>query len=264
MPFQRQVLFVALTALLFFTTAIHAETVKLADCPTEPEVVGKFYNDGRNCVRDRQVMERIIEPGQCPPGYSYSRGYCRKRLHRKVKPKCPDGYDYYGGRKNECHSPCPVGYSKSYGECILRRLSLPPRYMTCPETDEFGNVQHRYKSYCCSHELNNCPKLECNVENAPGKFYYHDGVCRRQSQSIARVTTPQIKVPRVGNYTSGPLPRRCPEGKIPVRSLCQEPCPEGFQTLKGKCELRACTFDTRTDDAVRCPEGVYKVPQAIV
>jgi hypothetical protein len=34
--------------------------------------------------------------------------------------------------------------------------------------------------------------------------------------------------------------------------------------LKGKCELRSCTFNPQTDDAVKCPEGTYKVPQAMI
>jgi hypothetical protein len=56
----------------------------------------------------------------------------------------------------------------------------------------------------------------------------------------------------------------CPEGKILVANVCQEPCPRGYFTFRGKCELGPCTYNTQTDTLVRCPEGTYKVSQSPV
>jgi hypothetical protein len=270
MPYlSRKILFMSLTALLFFfhgeTLFVRGDTVMLAKCPKEPEVVGEFYNDGKRCVRDRSVITRTVENAICPSGYYYKSNFCRKRLHTKVKPDCPSGYQFYGGKRGECHSPCPPGYSGDYGECVLKRTTLPASFMICDETDAEGHIQHRYAAFCCSHELGNCPQTECLVEQAPGKFYYQDGTCQRQAQSISRVTTPQLNL-RLGEdaLPSGQQPRRCPDGLVPVRNICQEPCPEGYAPNKGSCQLYSCTFDTKVDTEVRCPEGIYKVPQSLV
>ncbi|KAG7354316.1 hypothetical protein IV203_003672 [Nitzschia inconspicua] len=268
MPFpSREPLFVSLAALLFFHSNIlfvHGETVILAACPKEPEVVGKFYNDGKQCVRDRSVITRTVEDVMCPSGYAYKANYCRKRFHTKVKPECPTGFQYYGGKRGECHSPCPPGYSRNYGECVLTRQTLTSNYMTCEERDAEGHIQHRYGAFCCSHELGNCPKAECNVEQAPGKFYYENGLCQRQAQSLPRKTSPQLKLRLGQDAPPGQRPRKCPEGLVAVRNVCQEPCPEGFRPNKGSCQLFSCTFDTRVDKEVRCPEGIYKVANSMV
>jgi hypothetical protein len=265
----RKVLIAWLYVLLFFfhgeTLYVHGDTVMLATCPKEPEVVGDFYNDGSRCVRDRRVITRTIEDAVCPSGYNYKANYCRKRFHAKVRPDCPIGYQFYGGKRAECHSPCPPEYSNNYGECVLKRTTLPSTFMTCNETDAEGHVQHRYGAFCCSHQLGNCPKTECIVGQAPGKFYYQDGLCQRQAQSIPRKTTPQLKL-RLGEDAPPPdqQPRRCPDGLIAVRNICQEPCPQGYLPNKGSCQLYSCTFNTKLDTEVRCPEGVYKVPQSLV
>ena len=262
----RNLLRLSLTTLLFLS--VHAETVQLASCPEEPDVVGKFYNNGETCVRDRIALTREVKPVECPHDYTYTSGWCRKRYKRKLKPTCPKDYQMFLGAKGECHSPCPPNYSKSYGQCTLRRASLSPKYMTCNATSPEGHEQHRNGAYCCSHELGNCPKPECKVgTGVPGKFYYADGVCTRQAESLPRVTLPKLKS-RLGQpidpNTHRPKQPPCPEGMTPIRQGCQEPCPAGFATLKGRCELRSCTFDTKTDVVVKCPEATYKLPQAIL
>lgn len=275
-PRQRS-LFISLTAILFFHSNsscsplfVLGDTVTLATCPKEPEVEGTFYNDGKRCVRDRQVITRTVEPATCPPGYHYKTGYCRKRFHAKVKPQCPSsGHQFFGGKRGgECHSPCPPEYTKTYGECVLKRQTLTPNYMTCDEKDADGHVQHRYGAFCCSHELGNCPKTECNVEQAPGKFYYEEGLCQRQAQSLPRKTSPQLKLRTTGKDAAAPPGqqrfRKCPEGLMAVRNTCQEPCPDGYRPNKGSCQLFSCTFDTRVDKEVRCPEGIYKVSNSMV
>jgi hypothetical protein len=264
----RKTFLVSLTALLMFhgeKLYVYGETVMLARCPKEPDVVGEFYNDGKRCVRDRRVITRSIEDAACTSGYKYNASYCRKRFHTKVRPDCPNGYQFYGGKRGECHSPCPPGYSSNYGECVLKRTTLPPSFMTCDETNADGNVPHRYGAFCCSHELGNCPQTECLVEQAPGKFYYQDGLCQRQAQSLPRKTTPQLIV-RLGedDPPTGQQARRCPDRLVAVRNICQEPCPEGYLPSKGSCQLYSCTFDTQLDSEVRCPEGVYKVSQSLV
>ena len=266
MSLQRQVIRVSLTALLFLTVT-NAESVQLASCPDEPDVTGHFYNNGETCVRDRVALDRIVKKADCPTDYLYQSGWCRKRFHRKIKPACPKDYQLFLGAKGECHSPCPPNYTRSYGQCTLRRASLSPKFMTCPGTDIDGNVQDRYGAYCCSQELGNCPKPECKVgTGVPGHFYYADGICQRQASSVPRVTMPKLQS-RLGQPQSlspEQQKRVCPVGKIPVRNVCQEPCPDGYQTFKGKCELRSCKFDTKTDMVVQCPEGTYKLPQAIL
>ena len=148
----------------------------------------------------------------------------------------------------------------------MKRATLPPKFMTCDEYDAEGRHQERVGAMCCSHELGNCPKTECKVEQAPGKFYYQDGVCQRQAQSLTRKTTPQKKI-RLGDPSQG-VPgqraRRCPEGMMPIRNACQEPCPEGYRATKGACQLFSCTFDSNVDTEVRCPEGVYQLPQSMI
>ncbi|KAL3913588.1 MAG: hypothetical protein SGILL_006425, partial [Bacillariaceae sp.] len=52
--------------------------------------------------------------------------------------------------------------------------------------------------------------------------------------------------------------------QMPIRSVCQEPCPQGYRANKGTCQLSSCTYDPKVDPEVRCPEGVYKLPQSIV
>lgn len=243
---------------------VNAETVQLASCPQEPDVIGKFYNNGETCVRDRVALSRDIQTVNCPDDFKFQAGWCRKRLHRKVKPKCPKDWQMFLGTKGECHSPCPTNYSKSYGQCTLRRASLSPKFMTCPALDADGNEQHRYGAYCCSQELGHCPRPECKVgSGVPGKFYYEDGKCIRQAESIPRVTMPKL-APRLDSSSKTHGPAVCPAGKIPFRNVCQEACPPGFNTLKGKCELRSCIFDTKKDLVLQCPEGSYSIPQAIL
>ena len=265
---QRNLLRISLTALLFFSSSnnnnsllVHAETVQLATCPEEPDVVGTFYNNGETCVRDRVALTRTIQPVDCPHDYTYQSGWCRKRYKRKLKPSCPKDYQMFLGAKGECHSACPPNYSKSYGQCTLRRASLSPKYMQCNATDADGLEQHRNGAYCCAQ--GKCPKPECKVgTGVPGKFYYADGICSRQAESLPRVTMPRLQS-RLGQPQNGQQ-RQCPKGLAPIRQGCQEPCPAGFVTLKGRCELRACTFDTQKDVVVQCPEATYKLPQAIL
>jgi hypothetical protein len=149
----------------------------------------------------------------------------------------------------------------------MKRTTLPPRFMTCDEFDAEGRVQQRVGAMCCSHELGNCPKTECKVEQAPGKFYYQDdGRCQRQAQSLTRKTSPQNKI-RLGDPNQSPpgvRPRRCPEKMMPIRNVCQEPCPEGYRASAGACQLFECTFDAKVDTEVRCPEGIYKLSQSMV
>ncbi|CAB9520089.1 expressed unknown protein [Seminavis robusta] len=272
MGLSSRVLVVVTSLVVMMSVLSDAATVQLASCPSEPEVVGEYYNNGELCVRERIVLQREIETADCPEEYKYLNGWCRRRFHRKIKPTCfqkGDGnWQLFLGTKGECHSTCPKNYASSYGQCELRRMTLAPKYMTCPPTDRDGNPQHRYGAYCCSHELGNCPKPECKVgEGVPGKFYYNadEQTCERQAQAIARVTMPRI-TSRLGTEAAARKKGKgvCPKGKIPVRNACQDPCPDKFKTLKGKCELRSCKFDTQKDVIVRCPEGTYKLPRAVI
>ncbi len=240
--------------LLFLTTTTTswADTVLLASCPQEPEVLGTFVNNGYHCVREQIVLSREIIDAECPPEYDYRNGYCRKRLSKNLKPTCPlkegstnqTNYQRYG---DKCHKYCPKEYRQKYNECILPRLVLTTKYMTCPEG------YHRYEAYCCIPG-DNCPLITCNVgDNVPGKFFYQEetGICERQAESIPRKTT------------SRPPNTPCPEGTTQIWGNCQEPCPIGFRPAKGRCDLLPCTFSPMTDRFVTCPEGTYTVAQAI-
>jgi hypothetical protein len=261
----------AASALLVISTSpANAESVQLASCPEEPDVIGKYYNNGEVCVRDMIVVDREMVQVACPPEYTYQTGWCRRRFHRKVKPSCGEGGDWqlFLGSKGECHSPCPKNYAGSYGQCVLRRDTLAPKYMACPAVDDEGNIQHRYGAYCCSQERGNCPQPECKIgDDVPGKFYYNAATqtCERQAVALARSSMP-LMYSRLGSeaaerYNGKPL---CPVDKILVRNGCQDPCPDGYSTLKGKCELRPCTFDTRNDIILKCPEGTYKLPHSVI
>ncbi len=228
--------------LLTATTSSLAETVLLAECPKEPEVVGKFVNNGHYCVREMVIKQRDIIDAECPSDYEYRSGYCRQRHAKNVKPTCPSDYQRYG---KKCHSYCPAEYRQKYSECVLARQTLTPRYMKCAEG------YHRYDAYCCVPG-EDCPQLTCNVgSNVPGKFFYNDGICERQAESLVRTTTS-----RKQNMT-------CPEELEQVWGVCQEPCPQGYRPSKGKCDLAPCIFDPMTDKFVECPEATYKVSQAI-
>jgi hypothetical protein len=224
---------------------VNADTVYLADCPQEPEVVGTYYNNGRKCVRDREVLSREVIAATCSDGYEYRKDRCRKRFHAAATPSCPEGYQRY---TDECHKTCPTRKHKpSKGRCSLPRNTLPTKYMKCEEG------QHRYQAYCCTMGVD-CPKVECIVgADVPGRFTLEeDGVCRRSPQSIARVTS--LK----------PRFEPCPSYKVQVWGVCQDPCPSGFQTSKGRCEIRGCEYDPHSDDFVRCPEGGYPIAKAMV
>mmetsp|Transcript_121184 Transcript_121184/g.181012 ORF Transcript_121184/g.181012 Transcript_121184/m.181012 type:complete len:272 (+) Transcript_121184:80-895(+) len=234
----------------------NAETVHLADCPQEPDVVGVYYNNGQKCIRDRVVLSRNVVEATCPDSsYTYRNDRCRKRFHPSAKPQCPEGYQRYN---NECHENCPTRKHKaSKGRCTLPKSSLPTKYMTCPKDDDnhHGLEQHRYQAYCCTMGVD-CPKIECLVgDDVPGRFTLDesDGICRRLPQTLARITSMK------------PRFEPCPDPLIQVWGVCQDPCPAGFQTTKGKCEIRSCEYDPRNDgDVVTCPEGVYTVAKAMV
>ena len=255
-PSRASSLLLLLVLAVFSTTAVvDAETVLLAQCPKEPDVVGTFYNNGSKCVRDRQVLEREVIDATCPGeegDYKYKNGYCRPHKKfggrkRTVKPSCPEGYQRFG---KQCQSTCPKPFQAKYGQCILPKATLATKYMTCPDPQR----QHRYEAYCCSPEEGNCPKIECNVGNqVPGRFYYNteEGRCERQPQTLARVATTKVRM------------QECPEGLVQVWGGCQRPCPDGYKSMKGKCDLRTCSFDATTDTQVRCPEGVYTITSAL-
>jgi len=295
---------------------VKAESVQLASCPKEGDdtsggVIGKFYNNGEVCVRDRIVLERQVEKADCPSEYNYVNGWCRRRFHRKLKPTCASKpalflddadtdndngtpvskknkknnnskkWQLFLGAKGECHSPCPKNYAASYGKCILQRQTLSQKYMTCPMIDNGDGVleTHRNGPYCCSHELGNCPRPVCKVgDHVPGKFYYdvETNTCTRQAEAIKRGVLPRLPITQQADIAKNGLRNKgntspnknsgvCPKGLVPVRgNSCQEPCPEGFVTMKGKCDLKACTFHTQTDLIVRCPEGIYALPRAEV
>lgn len=237
---------ISLAVALLLVLSIKAETVQLASCPEEPEVVGKYYNNGYLCVRDRQVVDRTNQEANCPDDFAYKRGWCRRRFHPKVKPTCPTSD--WTLNHGVCYSPCPTPQHNPNGlnQCVLRRSTLPPKYMTCHDDTRHG-------AYCCSP--GKCPKPECHVDQAPGKFFYEDGTCVRQAEALARVVLPK-------SYSSD-VP--CPAGKIEVMRGCQDPCPDGYRALKGKCELRPCKFTIdRADSTVKCPEGRYKLQQALI
>lgn len=263
-----------------------AETVLLAACPQEPDVEGIFRNNGQYCVRDRLVLSREVIDATCPEDYHFQgNNKCRKNkskssnskekgntrgaaaaASRSVNPTCPPNYQRYA---NKCHKRCPTKeYRTTYSDCILPRQTLGPKYMTCPSTirairtttsdDTTEHPQqeqyHRYDAYCCIPGVN-CPQLQCNVgPQVPGKFFYNtqDGTCERQVATLQRPVTAR----KTNEECVPPL--------VQVWGVCQEPCPYGYQPLKGKCELRPCTFDPKNDEFVECPEATYKVSQSIL
>lgn len=227
--------------LMLFSPSASGETVTLAECPKAPLVIGEYKNDGQKCVRNRSVIAREIVDVECPSegDYEYRNGTCRSKTNRSKQPACPEKYSRYG---KSCHSPCPKGYQKKYGECVMPKDTLKDEYMTCPDSVK----QHKVGAYCTED------MIECNVD-APGKFYYVKGKCERSKESIARV------------YTVVKPSETCPEGKTlvngPVR-VCQDPCPPYYKAYKGKCTLRRCTIpaNSKMHSIVMCPEGKFNVP----
>lgn len=278
----RSVFLLSLLLLSLSSSQAVVETQVLAKCPSEPDVVGYYYNNGRVCVRDKQTWNRTLTEPVCPPRYELSTaGWCRRRLHKKVKPTCPTNeHQLYRGNPSKktpptCQSPCPPN-TKAYNTlCVQPRQTLSPLYMTCPQDDR--QHDHRAGAYCCSMTLGNCPRPQCNIGSSSsnnndsdnqdkddaivGRFYYdpQTGLCERQVQTLPRTMVP--KMPSVHD----PKQRICPQGTVPVRSnTCQAPCPVGYRASKGKCILPYCAFDTNNRDLkmVSCPEGSYALPQA--
>ena len=266
----------------------HAETVVLAQCPQEPDVVGHYYNNGQACVRNRVVLTRDMVPVECPEGYSLKQGWCRRQTATqtqtqtqkhaskrpsKVRPTCPLDVDDYQRSGDVCYKRCPSSaYRQTATECILPRHVLSTSYMTCAEKEE--ESQHRFKAYCCTPGVN-CPQVQCRVgATVPGTFFYTEqGTCERQASTLARTksrsTTHHLRIKK-GTQTNedGTIittQQLCEEeGFIHVWGKCQEPCPQGYQPLKGKCELSPCSFDPAVDTVVECPEATYQLSQAMV
>eukprot|EP00934_Nitzschia_sp_Nitz4_P004568 Nitzschia sp. Nitz4//scaffold314_size20990//7142//7879//NITZ4_008629-RA/size20990-processed-gene-0.40-mRNA-1//-1//CDS//3329547464//4558//frame0 len=233
-------------ALLLCTRETDSKTLQLATCPQEPDVVGVFYNNGKKCVRDRTVVAREVINATCPEEFEYKAGMCRKRLHKSVRPSCPEDYQRFNA---QCQSKCKYPYTSRYGECVLSKSTLNARFMICPES------QHHFGAYCCTPGVD-CPQLECNMGTAiPGKWYFNETSrsCDRAAKSVVRPVTTRKRG------------EECQAGMVSVWGGCQEPCPGGYKTSKGRCEMHACSFDTRNSGAVvRCPEGTYAVPKSMV
>lgn len=222
---------------------VAGDLITLAKCPQEPEVIGKYYNNGSNCVRDRHELDRDTATPSCPSGFELRTGKCRQSGQSSQTPQCPSGFKLSG---KTCQSRCPAGYQKKpNGKCIQPKNTLSTQYMTCPDG------QHRVEQQCCLPGA--CPNnlVECQVENAPGKFYYKRGRCERQQEALAR------------DFTTVKKNNKCPEGKVLIRGgYCQDPCPDPYKARKGKCELRRCLLFPGRNSAM-CPEGSYNIPSAI-
>ena len=246
--------------LLVFVVSGEEESLPLAECPTE-HVIGKYYNDGKQCVRDRDVFDRDISLVECPEGFNLDGKTCRKRT-KVQRPFCAENYQRYG---QTCHSNCPEGYNSKFGKCILPKDTFKSSYMKCPQG------QHQVGARCCyaeecpdtqeSRTRSSTPFLECNLENVPGKFYYTEGPkggkCVRQADYIPR-SYESVLVSDLSSTFA------CPDGQVFLRTpspICQEPCPPFYKAKKGKCELRKCTLPVnQMDGIVMCPEGSYHVP----
>jgi hypothetical protein len=257
-------------------------------CVRDRVVISRDVIDATCPDADNDADDNDAAAETAAAGYVLKRGKCRRTHSKSVKPSCPPKYQRFG---ELCHKQCPSkDYRQKYKECILPSKTLGANYMTCNGNDndndndsDSGNEQkkyHRYDAYCCIPG-ENCPQLQCNLGNqVPGKFFYTaDGKCERQVETLVRPMTPRQK----NNSNNGPMPPPprtptptgesnnkiavvdpCPSpGLVPIGGSCQEPCPYGFRSLKGKCELRSCVFDPMTERFVECPEATYKVSQSI-
>mmetsp|Transcript_28 Transcript_28/g.57 ORF Transcript_28/g.57 Transcript_28/m.57 type:complete len:329 (-) Transcript_28:248-1234(-) len=237
----------------------------LASCPTGDHVIGTYYNNGKKCVRDRVVKERQSQKVECPEGYKFHSGYCKKNgLSKRLKPNCPDGYERKG---KYCYEPCPDGFipskntpSSEKKTCIMARDTMSVHYMECPAEGDY----HRVGSRCCP-SASSAPEclVQCDIALAPGKFYYkttdsgsHGGKCVRRRHVIPRTVENAVRSRKTGNFVCTKKGYQRIGG-----NLCQESCPEGYMASKGKCTLPQCTVTPTGDTTtIKCQEGTYGIP----
>ncbi|KAL3928044.1 MAG: hypothetical protein SGBAC_012817 [Bacillariaceae sp.] len=270
-------LFATLLVLLSFTTVSQADTVQLAECPKEPNVVGVYINNGKNCVRERNELARETVNATCKTGWELivkveeRKAFCRttdsnsnsKFQAKDTFPQCPVDYQRYG---KFCQSPCPRGYNSKKGKCIQLKDSMPQHSMTCPEP------LHRIGAFCCEHDQcgdlmqerheNRMKKMqqkqsgsmsqviappppasldlkECNLPDVPGRFYYNPvtGRCDRSRISEPRVWT---KLPRDSKQR---FIGNCQDDiETKVLGGCQPKCPPHYKSQKGMCHLPPCSI----------------------
>ena len=261
--------------LLLLTPTSLADTVELAQCPKEPNVVGVYINNGKNCVRERTEVSREIVNASCKSGWELVtqelKAYCRvvdnsKYNQQDSVPVCPIDYQRYG---SQCHAPCPRGYNAKRGKCIQLKDTMPQHSMTCSspdkhrigafccETDQCGDLkQQEYKERIQKMQLKHrtspsepsmtkmappptsSTMMECNLPDVPGRFYYNalTGNCDRSRISEPRVWT---KLPRdkKGQYLG-----TCSPDETKVLGGCQPKCPKYYKSQKGMCHLPPCSI----------------------
>ncbi|CAJ1960005.1 unnamed protein product [Cylindrotheca closterium] len=230
-------------------TTVQADTVQLAECPKEPNVVGVYINNGSNCVRERNEMAREIVDATCKTGWelittpTQSQSYCQPSLNANANtndndsdtnddkssnnnnnsnkdpasvPTCPVDYQRYG---TQCHSPCPRGYNSKRGKCIQLKDSMPQHSMTCPNDNNNSNNNknlHRIGAYCC--ESDQCGDLiQARHEIRIQKMQQQKAGSQSQNAILPPSTTSltECNLPSVpGRFYYNPMTGRCDRSRI--------------------------------------------------
>jgi hypothetical protein len=251
-----------------------ADTVELATCPQEPDVVGIYYNNGKKCIRDRQEFSRDIIEATCKSGdlqFSRGKAFCEAQNGTKfnakdTRPICPTDYRRYN---DQCHKLCPAGFTSKKGKCIRLADKLPPHYMKC------SHDKHKFDAFCCEGDqcsdllseekkINPSSLMECSLSNIPGKFYYSPTTkkCERQMSTQPRKWT---RLPTNNRGNRYRLSGSCQEGETQIMGGCQLKCPESWSVRKAMCQLRPCSIPlTSNNKIVLCPEGKYQMQSASI
>mmetsp|Transcript_41335 Transcript_41335/g.99579 ORF Transcript_41335/g.99579 Transcript_41335/m.99579 type:complete len:341 (+) Transcript_41335:264-1286(+) len=206
---------------------VKADTVQLAECPKEPNVIGVYINNGKNCVRERNEVARDVVNATCKNGWELvsaaneRRAFCRDSSNTAKNnnkadaqnkedsiPKCPVNYQRYG---KQCHSACPRGYNSKRAKCIQLKDSMPQHSMTCPTPPTTNKLLHRIGAFCC--EPDQCSDL-------------------MQQKHEKRIQKMQQK--QAGSMSAIPPP--LPEAELKECNLPEVPGRFYYNTLTGRCD----------------------------